>query len=169
MSGRSSNGRSSIYQGADGRWHGWVTMGTKPDGRLDRRHRMAATRNEVTAKVRELERSRESGAFGDVGKVPTVKEWLTHWVNDIVRPAVKPKTYIGYEVDVRVHLNPALGRHRLDGLRPEHIEHLFAAMGAAGSSPGTVHHVRRTLVTALNEAVARGRLPRNPAKLAVAP
>ena len=33
--GRNSNGRSSIYEGSDGWWHGRVTVGIKDDGRLD--------------------------------------------------------------------------------------------------------------------------------------
>ncbi len=38
-----------------------------------------------------------------------------------------------------------------------------------GSAPGTAHQVHRTVRTALNEAVARGHLQRNPASLAKAP
>src|SRR5262249_38563701 len=61
MSGRKPNLRSSIYEGADGRWHGWVTMGVKDDGSPDRRHRTAATQAAVTRKVRELEKQRDAG------------------------------------------------------------------------------------------------------------
>lgn len=39
MATRKPNGRSSIYLGKDGLWHGWVTIGIKPDGSPDRRHR----------------------------------------------------------------------------------------------------------------------------------
>ena len=38
MAGRASNGESTIYKGADGRWHGYVSVGFKLDGTLDRRH-----------------------------------------------------------------------------------------------------------------------------------
>lgn len=169
MRTRASNGRSSIYQSRDGRWHGWVTLGVKEDGSTDRRHRTGGTRKEVTAKVRLLEKLRDAGITSDAGRVPTVGAWLAHWVENIARPGIKPKTFVGYETDVRVHATPAIGQHRLDRLQPEHIERMFAAMAAKGSSPGTVHHVRRTLVTAFNEAVARGRIPRNPAKLATVP
>lgn len=169
MRSRASNGRSSIYRGADGRWHGWVTVGVKDDGKPDRRHRTGATRKDVTAKVRALEKLRDAGTTTDPGRIPTVGAWLGHWVENIARPAIKPKTFVGYETDVRVHAIPAIGQHRIDRLQPEHIERMFASMAARGSSPGTVHHVRRTLVTAFNEAVARGRIPRNPATLARVP
>ncbi len=45
---RKPNQRSSIFEGADGYWHGYVTVGHKPDGRLDRRHLQATTEAGVT-------------------------------------------------------------------------------------------------------------------------
>ena len=49
---RAAIGRSSIYKDADGIWRGWATVGTKPDGSPDRRHRRAKTQAEVTEKIR---------------------------------------------------------------------------------------------------------------------
>jgi integrase len=164
--GREANGRSSIYQSPDGRWHGWVTVGVKADGTPDRRHRTGTTQKAVAEKVHRLERDRDAGTVLDTGRPMKVGEWLTHWVEAIKRPTVRYKTYVGYEVDVRVHLIPHLGGHRLDQLRVEHVEAVFAAMAAAGSSAGTIDHVRRTLRTALNDAMKRGRIGRNPAALA---
>ena len=65
---RNTNGRSSIYEGTDGYWHGWVTVGVKADGTPDRRHRMALTKAKVTEKVQELERTRDQGQIARVGK-----------------------------------------------------------------------------------------------------
>ena len=56
MAGRASNGESTIYKGADGRWHGYVSVGFTLDGKLDRRHVSSKSRGVVVAKVRELER-----------------------------------------------------------------------------------------------------------------
>ena len=49
------------------------------------------------------------------------------------------------------------------------MEKLYAKMQHNGSSGGTAHHVHRTIRNALNEAVRRGHLARNPALLAKAP
>lgn len=57
---RQPNGRSSIYLGKDGKWHGRVTVGTRDDGKPDRRHVERKTRAEVTKAVKELEKHRES-------------------------------------------------------------------------------------------------------------
>src|SRR5919112_1792949 len=71
MAGRASNGESTIYKGADGRWHGYVSVGFKLDGTLDRRHVSSKSRGVVVAKVRELERQRDSGTVGETS-TPTV-------------------------------------------------------------------------------------------------
>src|SRR3712207_8545018 len=44
---RASNGESTIYKGADGRWHGYVSVGFKLDGALDRRHVSSKSRGVV--------------------------------------------------------------------------------------------------------------------------
>jgi len=85
--GRKPNGASSIYKGADGDWHGRVTVGVKDDGRPDRRHIQRHTEAEVRKRVRELERERESGAVRPAGDRWTVGAWLTHWVDNIAAPA----------------------------------------------------------------------------------
>lgn len=166
---REPNGASSLYKGADGYWHGRVTVGVKDDGRPDRRHVMRKVRADAVRAVRDLERQRDAGAVRNVGRVPTVGEWLTHWVETIAAPAVRENTLSGYRVAVNVHLIPGVGAHRLDRLEPEHLERLYASMLRAGSSAGTANQAHRTIRTALGEAERRGRITRNPAKLAKAP
>ena len=72
-------------------------------------------------------------------------------------------------VDVEKHLIPGVGAHWLERLKPEHLERLYAKMQDAGLAAGTAHHVHRTIRNALNEAVRRGHLVRNPALLAKPP
>ncbi|MFF0249582.1 tyrosine-type recombinase/integrase [Streptosporangium sandarakinum] len=127
------------------------------------------TEAEVIRAVRELERERDSGAVRKTGHW-TVAKWLTHWIETIaVPPAIRETSHSGYRVDVYTHLIPGIGAHRLDKLSPEHLEKLYAKMQQAGKSAGTAHHVHRTVRTALNVAVRRGYLVRNPATLAKAP
>ncbi|MET9292300.1 site-specific integrase [Streptomyces sp. NPDC003077] len=166
---RQPNGASSIHQAKDGRWHGYVTVGVKDDGRPDRRHVTSKTRAEVTKKVRELERQRDAGTVRKAGQIWTVKTWLTHWVENIAAPSVGEYTIDGYRVAVYHHLIPGLGAHRLDKLEPEHLERLYEKMREKGSAAGTAHQAHRTVRTALNEAVRRRHLTTNPAAIAKAP
>ncbi|MCO8274773.1 site-specific integrase [Actinoplanes sp. TRM 88003] len=167
--GRKPNGASSIYLGADGAWHGRVTVGIKPDGRPDRRHVRGKTEGVVTRKVRDLERQRDNGTVRKVGQRWTVATWLTHWVENIAAPSVRETTMVGYRAAVYKHLIPGVGAHRLEKLEPEHLETLYTAMIRRGSAPGTAHQTHRTMKTALNVAVRRGHLTRNVARLAKPP
>lgn len=167
---RAPNLSSTIYQGADGYWHGRVTVGVRDDGRPDRRHVMGRREADVRRKVRDLERARDSGAVPRAGASWTVAQWLTHWVQTIAAPpTVRDTTHAGYQVAIRVHLIPGVGAHRLDRLQPEHLERLYQAMLGRGSKPATAHQVHRTVRTALGEAVRRGYLVRNPAAIAKPP
>ncbi len=167
--GRASNGESTIYQDADGAWHGRVTMGIRDDGRPDRRHVRGKTRPVVAKKVRELEKEREAGSTRKPGQDWTLETWLVHWLDNIAEPNLRYKTVVGYRTDIHKHLIPGLGGHRLIRLEPEHVERFYAKMQAKGASPGTAHHVHRTLSSALGEAVRRGHVTKNVAKVARAP
>lgn len=166
---RQPNGGSSIFQGKDGRWHGYVTVGVKDDGTPDRRHVSRKTRPEVTKVVRELERQRDKGAVRKVGQSWTLETWLTHWVENIAAAHVSENTIDGYRVAVNHHLTPGLGAHRLEKLGPEHLERFYKKMQDSGSAAGTAHQVHRTVRAALNEAVRRAHLTGNPATIAKAP
>lgn len=167
---RAPSGASSIYLGADGYWHGRVTVGVTDTGKPDRRHVMNKKHAEVIRKVRELEKLRDAARVPKPGQRWTVASWLTYWIETIaVPPHVSENTHAGYRVDVEKHLIPGIGAHRLEKLGPEHAERLYARMQRGGLSAGTAHHVHRTLRNALNEAVRRNYLARNPVLLAKAP
>jgi hypothetical protein len=70
------DGRSTIYRGADGLWHGRVSMGLTDQGRKDRRH-VSSSKTVVT-------REWPSGATRDDGLAQRSGEldcqaWLTWW------------------------------------------------------------------------------------------
>ena len=173
--GRQRNGQSSIYQGNDGYWHGRVTVGVRDDGRADRRHVMSSSKATVTTKVRTLEKDRDAGQLTRVGENWTVEQWLTYWLEDLTAPYVKVNTLAGYRVAVNHHLIPGIGKHRLTALQPEHLERLYVGLLATTTNrgtltrPATAHQVHRTVRTALNEAVRRGYVSKNPALLARTP
>src|SRR5215470_15026193 len=111
MSKRTPNLRSSIYQRADGRWHGWVTVGIKDDGSPDRRHRTATTEAEATRKVQQLERKRDEGSAGKAGRPLTVADWFETWLTNIAPRTVSQSTLDStYVPKVRRWIIPQLGR-----------------------------------------------------------
>ncbi|MFZ3558801.1 MULTISPECIES: tyrosine-type recombinase/integrase [unclassified Streptomyces] len=166
---RRANGESAIYKGADGRWHARVPMGYKDNGEPYRRHITRKTRTLLVNEVQRLEKQRDQGAAKQPGKPWTVEKWLLHWIENIAKPVVSENTYDGYEVAVRVHLVPGIGKHRIDRLEPEHLESLYRRMQESGSKAGTAHQAHRTARTALGEAVRRGHTAKNAASLAKPP
>ena len=75
---RAANGESSVFQSqTDGLWHGFVTVGRKADGSIDRRHTRSKSEDVVRRKVRELERDRDRGTVAKPGRAPTVEQWMT--------------------------------------------------------------------------------------------
>jgi integrase len=166
---RNPNFASSVYKGADGRWHGRVTVGIRDDGRPDRRHVSGTSKGIVVRKVRALERLREAGHVSRAGQTWTVAGWLEHWLESIARPSLRESSFNAYRIAVEKHLVPSLGRHRLDRLEPEHLELLYRRMVESGARPATAHQVHRTARTAIGEAVRRGHVARNVAALAKPP
>lgn len=162
---RGAQGRSTIIKRPDGRWHGYVSMGTKGDGTRDRRHVSARTRAEVVVKVRELEGKRDAGSVHAAGKPIKVEEWFTYWVDTIAPARVRPRTLESYRSMIRLHILPRIGQRRLDQLMPEHLEQMYADLLASGRSPATVLRVHRVLHRALKIAVQRERVSRNVATL----
>jgi len=103
------------------------------------------------------------------GRVPTVGAWLTHWHETIAVARLRPKTYENYGSNIRNHLIPHLGHHRLDRLQPEHVEATWRALADEALSPATVLVNHRILSRALEVAMQRGRVARNVATLVDAP
>lgn len=152
---RAPNGASSIYLGKDGKWHGRVSMGTRDDGKPDRRHIESKDEAIVIRKVRELERERDSGNARKTGRAPLVADWLTHWVEDIESRTARFKTLAGHRTAVYRYLNPGLGAHRIDAVQPEHLEKLYAKLEKSGAGIYTLLQVHRTARAAFNEAIRR--------------
>ncbi len=169
MTARRTAGESSISKGADGRWHGYVSMGKKENGQRDRRHVAAVKRTDVVAQIRVLEDQRDAGIVLAAGRALTVGAWLTHWHETIAITRLRPKTFQGYGSNIRNHLLPHLGHHRLDRLQPEHVEAAWRTLAQQGLSPATVLVNHRILSRALTVALQRGRVARNVATLVDAP
>ncbi|PBC78925.1 integrase-like protein [Streptomyces sp. TLI_235] len=162
---RLPNLESTIYPGADGRWHGRVTMGVKSDGSPDRRHRTGKTEAEVKRKVKELETARDAGRVTKAGRAPTVEQWMTTYLDTIAAPKLKPRSLDDYWSKTRNHIIPGIGKHRLDRLRPEHLDVLYAQLLAEGRAPSHVLKVHRIISRALKIAHRREMVARNVATL----
>ncbi len=165
---RRGHNEGSIYQREDGRWVGVIDLGYH-GGKRKRKSFYGSTRREVQQKLIAALRDRQTGLPGGYDDRQTVEQFLNHWLENSVKPSVRPKTYTSYAQLVRLHLAPELGRIRLTKLSPQDVQRFINRKLVSGLSPRTVEYCRAVLRRALNQAVRWGYVPRNVATLVDAP
>ncbi len=118
MSGRRANGEGSIYPYRNGfAAHVWVTT---PDGLRKRRVVYGKTREVVHEKWLALHQQAKRGPVAS--RVPTVAEYFSRWLVDVVSPGLAPATAANYEMFTRCYIVPGLGKRRLDKLTVREVQ-----------------------------------------------
>lgn len=158
------NNEGSIYRMKDGRWRAAVTAGKRADGKPLRKIFTAATRHEVSDELTDALKDLKMG-IPIVSDKQTVAKFLEHWLEQVVKPRVRPKTLRTYSDLVKKHITPGLGNELLGKLSPQKIREFLNLKLKGGLSPRTVKHLLVTLRGALSVAVKDGLLPRNTAAL----
>jgi integrase len=164
---RRGNSEGSIYRLADGRWRGSVFLGYR-DGKPHRKYVTRRTRADVAKEVGRLVALQRQGALVTTGRI-TMADWLATYMDQVARPKVRPRTFERYQGDIARHIIPAIGRHRLDQLRPAHLLELYNAKAAEGLSGASLRHIHAVIRRALNVAVKWQLISVNPANLVDAP
>lgn len=91
----------------------------------------------------------------------TVDGFLDRWL-EAWRHTTRENTYTSYENLMRLYVRPVIGGHLLSQLRAEHIEKLYTELHDHGLSGRTIRHVHARLRTAINWALTRELLEKNP-------
>lgn len=158
MARRRGNGEGTIRKRADGRWEGRLQVGMK-DGKPSLRYFYGNTRREVAEQLTEAQKELEHGVLPEAAKW-TVEEYLKHWLESVAKPAVRPRTFVGYDMYVRLYLVPHLGDVPLRKLTPVEIQNMNAKL-LQHLSARTVSHNLTILKNALNYGMRSGLLTRN--------
>ncbi|MFE3016716.1 tyrosine-type recombinase/integrase [Streptomyces sp. NPDC059256] len=195
MAKRRANGEGTITKRSDGRYQAAAYV-YRPDGTRVRKFVYGRTREDVGAKLIEMQNKTRQGipaatsamAFGD---------YLTYWLAAIAPTRLKPATLNSYEGLSRLYIRPALGKKRLNRLSPTDVR-LFLADFKSGClcclrgvdvarpkeersccavskcckrspSARTVQYVHAVLRSALQQAVREELIARNVAKIVETP
>lgn len=158
---RRGAGSGGLYQDARGMWT--VAIELPPDPATGKRRRKVIRRRTRPAAVDAMRAvRRELDRTGDLPTAtPTVTQWLELWLRTISAKRVRPNTQVNRVNDVRLHIVPAIGRHRLDRLTADHVRAMHDAIIAKGNSSTTALRCHRLLSVALRDAVRSERLTRN--------
>jgi integrase len=157
MTKRRSPGDGALFRRADGQWVGSVEVPTA-DGRRRQKRVYSRDRNKAAAKLRELQAAINAGLV-PTAATTTVGRWLSHWLEDIAKPDLRPMTYRSYELTIRKYIIPAIGSKRLDRLTAEHVRIMHRATQEKSERTAQLSH--SILNSAIKQALVEGMVMRN--------
>jgi integrase len=156
-------GEGSIFQRKDRRWCAQLDLGWQ-DGKRRRKCIYGDTAEEVRDALLKL-RCDHAVGLPIIVERQTVAQFLERWLEDAVKPSVRPLTHEQYRQHVKLYLAPLLGHDRVDKLAPQHVRRFMRQKLQDGLSPRTVQLSLVILRKALGQAVKDGLIARNVAAL----
>ena len=98
MAKRNANGDGSIYQRKDGRWCAAVTIGYDENGKQKKKYIYDRDREQLRIKLLALQNDIviNDGYVRD--DIITLHQWGYTYLNDFIKPTVRPSTYDLYEL-----------------------------------------------------------------------
>lgn len=146
-----------------------IPLGSGPDGkRLYHNHTVHGTKKDAESyRVQKLEELNRGMLIQQSRE--TLTEFVTRWLDTVVRHGVRPRTFEDYNSLAARHLLPKIGHKPLGKLQSSDIQAVYSFMQDAGLSARTVRYVHSILHNALEHAVRTQLLARNPSKQVVLP
>jgi integrase len=151
----------SIYQRPDGSWRAQISVHGK------RLSCSSKTKNEA---LKWLQRTQfQLGVSLDASSSnTTLEEFLLDWLESC-KLNLRSTTVYQYELTVRNHIIPNIGKVKLRDLNPLQVERLYALLVITKVGTRTVRLVHGVLHSALEKAVRLRLVPSNPASGATLP
>jgi integrase len=153
-----------IIKRGERKWLVRIYIGDHPETgkRIYRSKTIHGTKKDAERYLNSTLRDKDLGVLVEPANI-ALGEYLDRWLEDSVKPRVRPRTLEDYKRFLGDFVRPALGKHRLDRITPLHIQKLYKEIGEKVSTHAVVH-THRPLNAALQEAVNLRLLVLNPAK-----
>ena len=110
---RRANGEGSIVQRKDGRWCGVVTLGYKPDGKINRKSVYGHSQAEVLEKMSVLKHRLVTGPQVS-STTALVGETMKNWLLIFKKPMVSSRTFESNIRTFKNHILPAIGNMKIN-------------------------------------------------------
>lgn len=148
--------RPTPKKGADGKFHAWVTIGTKPNGRPHQVHVERSTYDDCQTEIDRLWDDAKKGVKTAPSDRPDFTDWfLDAYLVEIAPQRCGPNTIASYR-SLFVHWAvPTLQGTRIDLLQASQFDRMFAAMKKAGKGQSTVLKLYRVMSRSLKVAQRR--------------
>ncbi|MGW5387138.1 tyrosine-type recombinase/integrase [Nocardia sp. NPDC003963] len=165
---RRPRGTGALYQRkSDGMWIGAIPY---EDEYGEKKRATVSSSDKVLAgqKMRDLRTKIDNGSYRPRSKM-TVEQWLTYWLDNIIKKTKDPKTYVSYRGTSNNQIIPLIGDRRLP-ITPATVRGLLKKVGETdGWGERTVQLTYVVLNIAMNAAVAETIISKNPCDVVAKP
>jgi hypothetical protein len=147
--------RGSIRRRGKASWELQIELPSDTGKRRRRFVSVKGTRQDAQRELTRLLSAADAGTLPDPSNA-TVAEYVEAWLRGA--PKGSAKTMERYGELTANQIKPHLGAHKLQRLRPEHVQTWHGTLIASGLSPRTVSHAHKLLHRVLTDAVKNGTL-----------
>ena len=167
MAKRRPSGDGMVRKRDDGRWEGRIVVGHKDNGDPIFHYVSAKTQKALLEKLHKSIDEYDGAELTEDSRM-TLGEWLDIWLKECAEPSVRPSTYTGYCGYAERSLKPYLGSKQISKITSADVQTLYRKLQQEGGvdggalSPATVRRIHGVLHQALNVAVDRHLIVKNP-------
>ena len=167
MAKRRPSGDGMVRKRADGRWEGRIVVGHKENGDSIFHYVSAKTQKTLMEKLHRCIVEYDGAELTEDCRM-TLGEWLDIWLRECAEPSVRPSTYKGYRGYAERNIKPFLGSKQISKVTAADVQTLYRKLQREGGvdggalSPATVRRIHGVLHQALNAAVDRHLIVKNP-------
>ena len=151
----------------DGRWEGRIVVGHKENGDSIFHYVSAKTQKALMEKMHRCIVEYDGAELTEDSRM-TLGEWLDIWLKECAELSVRPSTYKGYRGYAERNIKPSLGSKQISKVTAADVQTLYRKLQREGGvdggalSPATVRRIHGVLHQALNAAVDRHLIVKNP-------
>lgn len=158
---RKDNGTGTIVQRSDGRYMGKIMMGYTPDGKPNCLYAYGKTEAEAKRKLKAKIQA-YNDSRGIITESVSVKKWFTTWLENVMKPTLKPKSYEAKARCVEKFIIPKLGGIKVNEVTTEDIQGLINDLVKQGYSYSQIQKVYNTIGQRYRLAIQQQRATFNP-------
>lgn len=152
----------NIYKRKDGRWEGRYMKARNEEGKIIYGYIYGKRYKHVKERLAEL-KVRYSFNYNNVNLYKgSVKDWLDHWLNVVMRKKIKQSTYSSYQLRMEKYIIPFLGKKPLTQVKGQDIENFVNYLTSLNLSASTIHSIVTVLKSAMNKAFIENLIVSNP-------
>lgn len=146
-----------IKKRKDGYYEQKITVSTNV-----RRSVYGATPTEVRRKARELIAEAARYDISNVKKM-TLEAYMTHWLEEVKKPELKPSSYDRVEQSLKYQIFPAIGHIQINALTSNDVQRMINTI-ISEKSYSTAKKAYNNLNACMELGVQRGEILKNPVK-----